>query len=566
MATPTGSNQTQYSTADIQRNLGGLAVDNQYGAQTTAAVKAFQSANGLTADGIFGQKTLAAFQAKYGTGTGTAQVVNSSNLAPAQQMNIPPASTHGSLATELGTQIPGLQNDVNTISDNQNQGVNDVQKLQDMLVGQTADTQQAEQQVGLPQLNTDLRDLQNLSKSQTAKYIQGIQNLEVKGGAAINVNAKEAFLNRQNAIDSMLTNSLISAKSGDIQTAQSQVDRAISLKYDPIKQQIQNKLDFLKLNADNLSRADKKLADAKSTQLQLQLKQIDEQQQTAKDIQSIALEAAKNGAGAKVLKSINGAKTYAEAISLGGAYMVDPLDKSIKQAQLRKLQLEADKISNEQKAAVVNSIVNEKDPTKLISSFFTANPKIKTNQDINNAAAVVSSINEFSSKVGSGKIKGYGLFGGGYTPEFLKSQEGISNKAQISAVEGKLQQWLSGAALSKAQEKLVKNMIPERNDTDATVRTKLNQLTNYMLGDIKGRATAQGAQFEYVPVDLFSTDNASVQPSISKSVVSAISSGYSPSEVISYVENSDPVIARQITEARNQGYSDDEIISFLSLQ
>ena len=368
MATTTGSNQTQYSTADIQRNLGGLAVDNQYGAQTTAAVKAFQTANGLTADGIFGPKTLAAFQAKYGTNSGTPTVTPQTNAGTlgTNAYQVPPAPTYGSLATELGTQVQNAQGDVTTAETTQNQGMQDWQKLSEQLMNQTADTQQAEQQVGLPQLNTDLRDLQNLSKSQTAKYIQGIQNLEVKGGAAINVNAKEAFLNRQNAIDSMLTNSLISAKSGDIQTAQSQVDRAISLKYDPIKQQIQNKLDFLKLNADNLSRADKKLADAKSTKLQLQLKQIDEQQQNEKDIRNLALTAIqKGGAPSSIMSQITG-KSFEEATAVLAPYLKDPsiqLDMAIKRQQSEKLKKETYLLgepSKAEKEATQAAIVNAK--------------------------------------------------------------------------------------------------------------------------------------------------------------------------------------------------------------
>ena len=35
-------------------------IDGIYGSRTTAAVKRFQKANGLTADGICGEKTLAA--------------------------------------------------------------------------------------------------------------------------------------------------------------------------------------------------------------------------------------------------------------------------------------------------------------------------------------------------------------------------------------------------------------------------------------------------------------------------------------------------------------------------
>lgn len=266
-----------------------------------------------------------------GTSTGTPTgSVSTSSLTPTQPLNIPPSPTYGSLATELGTQVTSAQGDVTTTETAQNGAMQDWQKLSEQLTGQTADTQKAEQDVGLPQLNTDLKDLINLSRQQTGRYLQGIQDISTQFGAASVANTKEAFLNRQHAIDSMLTNSLISAKQGDIQTAQGQVDRAISLKYDPIKQQIQNKLDFLKLNSDNLSRADKKLADAKSTQLQLQLKQIDDAKTTTQSINNIALEAAKNGASPTILKAIQSATDVNGAITAAGTSLQTPNTEVVK--------------------------------------------------------------------------------------------------------------------------------------------------------------------------------------------------------------------------------------------
>ncbi len=57
----------------LQRELNGLgytvgAIDGTYGPATVSAVKAFQSANGLTPDGVVGSKTLAALRAKATSG------------------------------------------------------------------------------------------------------------------------------------------------------------------------------------------------------------------------------------------------------------------------------------------------------------------------------------------------------------------------------------------------------------------------------------------------------------------------------------------------------------------
>lgn len=75
-----GSNITSTPTATIQKSLG-VAADNNYGQQTTAAVKAFQTANGLTADGVFGPQTLAAYNTKYSPDAASNLITTS---APAQ--------------------------------------------------------------------------------------------------------------------------------------------------------------------------------------------------------------------------------------------------------------------------------------------------------------------------------------------------------------------------------------------------------------------------------------------------------------------------------------------------
>ena len=124
---------------------------------------------------------------------------------------------------------------------------------------------------------------------------------------------------------------------------------------------------------------------------------MDRQQENEKQIQNIALEVARMGnAPANILSQIGKAKSFSEAISIGGKYMYDPLEKSIKNAQLRKLNSEIAKSDSSYKEAVVSSVVNEKDPTKLISEFFKANPKLKTNPAINDAGAVVSSVAELA--------------------------------------------------------------------------------------------------------------------------------------------------------------------------
>lgn len=353
---------------------------------------------------------------------------------------------------------------------------------------------------------------------------------------------------------------------------QGNVDRALKIakqKVDDELAPIQAKIDGLiyarDLKKDGWSNAEKTKLDNIIDKEKSALKETADNKKLGTEM---IVKAQGYGATADIIKKaqdiLNNGGTQIDVALTLGKYATDPLDRSIKSAQLRKLNLDNNANDPEVQNAIVNSITNEKDPTKLIANFFKSNPKLKTNQDINNAAAVVSSINEFSNSLSGGKnIKGYGFLGGGFLPEALKSQKGITNKAMISTVEGKLQQWLSGAALSKAQEKLIEKMIPERNDTDKTVKNKLNQLTNYMLSDIKGRTSAQGATFEYIPVDLFSEK--STEPSINTSITQAVSNGYEPTDIIEQIKISYPDKAPLIDEALSQGYAPEDIISQLAL-
>lgn len=517
--------------------------------------------------------------------------VTSSEIQPADSLNlIPPKPVDPSLAGVPVGVYDSIQNELNTVSQQVKQGEelqaqsgSDILNLMQDLTGKTAATQAANEQTGV---NTETANL--------TKYAQQLADLNAQASIlsreaqAVPLQIQEQFKNtgatdrgvapittgrlRENALRalSIAQQSDIAAAAATgsqlrLQAAKDKAQQIVDLKYKPMEDALAIKKEQYNLNKDILDRYDKKRSEALNIALRKEERELEDKKQKEKQLQDITVEIAKNGAPASLLSKLAKAKTFEEAIVIGGAYMADPLDRSIKAAQLRKLQNENIQNDPTQQQAILNSVINEKDPTKLISSFFKLNPKMKTNAPINDAAAVVSSANELAKTLGGGKVKGYGVFGGGFLPEALLSQESISNRAKIKALNLKVQQWASGASLTKQQTKYVMAMIPERNDRDDTFRNKVNNLTNYMLSDIKGRATTQGGQFEYVPVDMFGNPETSVAPDVKKSVVQAVSAGYAPVEIIQFVEESYPDKATQIQQARDNGYSDDEIIQYLSL-
>lgn len=207
---------------------------------------------------------------------------------------------------------------------------------------------------------------------------------------------------------------------------------------------------------------------------------------------------------------------------------------------------------------------NSKDPRGFIAELFSKNSKLKRNAQIDTAGAVISNIQEIANKNSDGRIKGTGIFGGGFLPRMLLGSKGVETRAGLSGLRGTVEQWLSGAALSKRQEKYVLNMVPDRNDTDKVARAKINSLTNYMLSDIAGRVSTQGVNVEVPSVDFFNENTS--KNGYSAKISQAIAQGYEPKEIISVISESDPDMAEKVKIAVENGYTEDDIIDFLSKQ
>lgn len=85
----------------------------------------------------------------------------------------------------------------------------------------------------------------------------------------------------------------------------------------------------------------------------------------------------------------------------------------------------------------------------------------------------------------------------------LKSKEAIQSEGYINAINLKVQQWASGAALTKQQTEQVERFTPKMTDTDNAVRTKLNNLTNFMYTQAKSALQSEGIKYTPEQVNLF---------------------------------------------------------------
>lgn len=298
---------------------------------------------------------------------------NATNIGNTTPMNIPapaPQPNYNSLVASFAQDTQQAQNQQNQAQQGVQDSTNALITLSKQLEGQTLEQQQLEQQQGVPQINQDLLDLQNQARQRNLQYQQQFVTAEGKPVPMDVIVGEQAQLQRQNAIDIALINSNIQAKQGQLGLAQATVQSALNAKYEPIKAQIETQKLILDSNYKLLSSAEKKLADAKQTELSLRLKQIDEQKQNETDIYNLMTTAAQNGATSSILNKISSTANMSDALILAAPYLNDPIDKQIKLATLAEKKASTAKINAEKKA--INNTINTINSIDPLASDYTS--------------------------------------------------------------------------------------------------------------------------------------------------------------------------------------------------
>jgi hypothetical protein len=148
-------------------------------------------------------------------------------------------------------------------------------------------------------------------------------------------------------------------------------------------------------------------------------------------------------------------------------------------------------------------------PTAWVASVIKGSGA-KDNTNLQNVIGVVASAQKMANANKGGQFKGLGPVQG-VGGQAITKGKGIDNRGDLAALELKVQTWASGASLTEQQTKQVMKMVPQIGDTDFQVRTKLNNLTNTMLGVTTGYLASQGISTESPTVDLFSPAQKQVQ-------------------------------------------------------
>ena len=214
----------------------------------------------------------------------------------------------------------------------------EIEESRKKLAGESELRTELEEEAGIPELQKTQSDLaarlkaiQNESK---AIPLQLQEEAKGRGITKAGLAPLQTARLRTNAIQALGVSSLLEASKGNLTTALDLVDRAVSQKYDPIREEIKIKKDNLDLIIDSpeFDRADKARAAKQKREQEKIEKDLDAQEDSEKAIRVIAVDAAKNGADSLILEKIQNAEDQDEALRIASeAGFVEKKEKVTKQ-------------------------------------------------------------------------------------------------------------------------------------------------------------------------------------------------------------------------------------------
>lgn len=269
-------------------------------------------------------------------GTNTLSPVNGVNLPSATPItsNLAGASIKG-LTEGMNNSLQGIIRQEQAKAAEAKNAVqtstNTVQSYIDKLMGKGQAQIDAEQKAGIADKTQKLTDVTNEYNNKELEY-RRMEEAVLKEGTLTDAQKQARLREISRVKNTELADIGIkqAAIQNDLKTTQSLIDRKIDLEYGDLKDIIGYQQDFLKMNKEDLSKAEQ-------NKLNLLVQDNTRKYEEGTKIGDYAKLVAGNGAPADVISKVSSAKSYAEAVQLGGQYASNPLDNQIKQAQLANI-------------------------------------------------------------------------------------------------------------------------------------------------------------------------------------------------------------------------------------
>lgn len=197
----------------------------------------------------------------------------------------------------------------------------------DKLVGRSKRTQELMTEQQLPQSYEQLKAL-NLQLAERQNQMN--KDVTEIGGKAVSkqfMTGRQAEIQRQGSMELGNMATLAQALQGNIELSRQMINDTVNLEYAPIEQEIENLQYQLTLNAQNMTSAESKRAEALNIALTERQSQIAAEKEEKTQIKTLAIEAAKNGASNDTAVKMMNAKTLDEALKLGGNFLQSAKDR-----------------------------------------------------------------------------------------------------------------------------------------------------------------------------------------------------------------------------------------------
>lgn len=292
------------------------------------------------------------------------------------------------------------------------------------------------------------------------------------------------------------------ALAGNIDLARKLASDSVDREFAPIEAEINAKLQTLELNKDFFSTAEKRLVEVQKQGLEAEKAKIDEKKQVKNKILDLAVEYPDS--------KISPDDDFSVALSKASK---SPLYR----ASVQKAIADAGESADTGYVDANNINVPAQLRNETVLTALLGNKKIAagTRTQIANQLGVIKAVKSLAEARQTSGFKGISplntilnfkvpIIGAGIPfREAAKSKEAVENAGYIEAINLKVQQWASGASLTQAQTEQVSRFTPKVNDTDSAIRTKLNNLYNFMNEQASSQLQSEGKTFIPVKTNLF---------------------------------------------------------------
>lgn len=345
-------------------------------------------------------------------------------------------------------------------------------EAQDKLYSQTVDPVKKE----LDDINSQILSEQNATRRKLEQLSKNPQGL-FGGGLRDEMDR----INRESLAKVADLSVIQMGIQGRYDSAKEIADRAVSVQMEKQRNNLEALRVNYEANKDLFNKAEQRAFEANQANRE---RELNKEENNLKEISDFSMMALEKGVPSSIVLRMRQSKTLDEAIKLGGKYFaVADVDGEI---------VELPKTTG----VITTDIAN------VISSTGA-----KPNEQMTSAINVIAGLQQFANRNLEGRFFGLApvRIAGSLRSGNVKTER-QSNIGDVEAINLKLQQWASGASLTDRQTKQVKRLSPDKNDSDLQIKRKINQLANYMVGQVQGQLAGQGINYTPQPIDFFDTD------------------------------------------------------------